>query len=350
MQTKILFIHLYNNFTGSPNILSNIIVEFENNYETYLVTDEDSEGFLSNLPTRYDYYQKTKVRNSLFKWFIHQVKLFLKVRKYKSEEVVIYCNTMYSIGAGIAGYLYGKNVIYHIHEVTVKSRIFKYLLVTIINKTASKNIVVSEYLKDSIPQLRNTIVINNTLGRNFQNEILPKIETDKFTILMLSSLQKGKGIEMFMALAKILPKYIFELVVSISETQLKEFLQGKEISDNLYVYAAQENIHLFYSRAKLLLNLSNPNTIVETFGMTILEAMNYEIPAIVPNVGGPLTLIQNGINGYCIDVSDIQLIKEYILKIAEDDKLYQDLAENASIASKKYQLDRMIEKVISVLK
>ena len=62
--------------------------------------------------------------------------------------------------------------------------------------------------------------------------------------------------------------------------------------------------------------------------MTILEAMAYGIPAIVPNVGGPLELIENGYNGYCIDVTKIDAIKQAIT-LALDKDNYNRLAINS---------------------
>jgi glycosyltransferase involved in cell wall biosynthesis len=347
-KTKVLFIHLYNNFTGSTNILFNIIGNINDRFECYLVTDKGAEGFLSKLAINYDCYDKTMVSNRLFKWLIHQSKLFFKVLKHRDCDV-IYCNTMYSVGAGIAGYLCRKKVIYHIHEVSVTPKLLKYLLIFVINKTATKNIVVSDFLKKEIYWLKNTQIIYNAVGNAFFNNLLPKTSTDKFTILMLSSLQKGKGIEMFIKLADELPQCHFELVVSVSEDVLQDYLHKKNLSTNLHVFSVQKNVHPFYNRAKLLLNLSNPDICIETFGMTILEAMHYSIPAIVPNVGGPMDLIEDGVNGYCIDVRNKAELIAHITKIATDENLYNRLSLNALTKASNYNIATMIESVESIL-
>lgn len=54
---------------------------------------------------------------------------------------------------------------------------------------------------------------------------------------------------------------------------------------------------------------------VETFGMTILEAMAYGIPAIVLNVGEPMEIVSDGYNGYCIDVSDVDVVSATVANI-----------------------------------
>lgn len=34
----------------------------------------------------------------------------------------------------------------------------------------------------------------------------------------------------------------------------------------------------------------------------------YGIPAIVPNIGGPTELIEDSYNGYCVDVTEVELV------------------------------------------
>ena len=47
---KIIFVHLLNDFSGSPKVLSQVINACNNNgKETVLYTGKGSEGFLDNL-------------------------------------------------------------------------------------------------------------------------------------------------------------------------------------------------------------------------------------------------------------------------------------------------------------
>ena len=67
------------------------------------------------------------------------------------------------------------------------------------------------------------------------------------------------------------------------------------------------------------MNLSDPEGWVETFGMTILEAMAYGIPSIAPSAGGPLEIVEDGKNGYCLDVTNLQLVSEKIRYVLDAD-------------------------------
>jgi glycosyltransferase involved in cell wall biosynthesis len=115
--------------------------------------------------------------------------------------------------------------------------------------------------------------------------------------------------------------------------------------DNLTVYPAQNNLHPFYQRAMLLLQLSHPESCVETFGLTILEAMAYGVPAIVPNVGGPVELIENGINGYTINPHDLDLITLKIKDFMEDRQLYEHFSAEALRKSHIFSESQMIDSI-----
>ena len=149
---------------------------------------------------------------------------------------------------------------------------------------------------------------------------------------MLTSLLKEKGIINYILVAQLLPQYNFTIIISNTIECINKFISESEINtlpQNLKILPAQANIHPFFEESDLLLNLSNPQYCIETFGMTILEAMPYGIPAIVPNIGGPIELITNGYNGYCIDVTNTDEIKNKIQEILTNKTLYNKMSLNS---------------------
>jgi glycosyltransferase involved in cell wall biosynthesis len=60
---------------------------------------------------------------------------------------------------------------------------------------------------------------------------------------------------------------------------------------------------------------------VETFGLTILEAMAFGIPVIVPPVGGPIELVEDGVQGFHIDSRNLDLLKEKVLLLSNNEEL-----------------------------
>ena len=97
------------------------------------------------------------------------------------------------------------------------------------------------------------------------------------------------------------------------------------------------------------MNLTDPRKAIETFGLTALEAMSAGLPVIVPTLGGIAELVDDGVNGYKIDVHDIDRIVERIDNIFTDKSLYLKLSENALLMSKKYDETSMIDNILETL-
>ena len=70
-----------------------------------------------------------------------------------------------------------------------------------------------------------------------------------------------------------------------------------ELANNIKILATQKDLHQHYKNAGLVLNLSRVNQCIETFGLTIIEAMAYGIPVIVPPVGGPSEIVEDDVEG-----------------------------------------------------
>jgi L-malate glycosyltransferase len=79
----------------------------------------------------------------------------------------------------------------------------------------------------------------------------------------------------------------------------------------------------------VVVNLSLPHQWVETFGMTVLEAMYYRKPVIVPPVGGVSELVLHGVTGFCEDSRDVNSIVLQLQKLYKDKTLYAAMSTAA---------------------
>ena len=119
--------------------------------------------------------------------------------------------------------------------------------------------------------------------------------------------------------------------------------------NNLVTYARQADVADFYNNATLVLNLSNKEQFIETFGMTALEAMSAGLPVIVPTEGGIAEMVEDGVNGYKIDVHDLTEIKNRIESILSDKQLYMSLSAHAQEYSKEFGESEMIDSISNVM-
>lgn len=349
---NLVFIHSLNNFTGSPNVLSVIIQGFiAKGYKARLITSR-GEGFLTGiekLSYRYTCYQwKNKAFITLLLLLFSQLQLFFHILFSERKDTIYYINTIVPVGAVLACVLTRKKFIYHVHENMQQKKPIYILFRSIYKRYNQKTIFVSDYLKETALNCKEGITVYNGLNRKFEIEagkflIHPPLK--KKQILMVTSLRKFKGIYDFVQLAGLLPQYNFELVLSATKEETDSFIKEVNCTENLKVYSKQENMHPFYQRARLLLQLSHPEEWIETFGLTILEAMVYGIPAIVPDVGGPKELIEDGKNGYTTNPHKTEFIALKITELMEEKEKYQTFSRNTLERSKAFSEEKMLAEI-----
>lgn len=332
---KILFFHSRNDFTGSTRVLANVIESEYLGQSVSVITINNQEGFLSLLPNVKiipTYFPFSKIGKipivTPLVWRIHALLLALF---YGWRYDTFYINTITPCYAAIVGRLFRKRLIYHVHEKFVTKSISVRMYEYVFNHVKSKRIFVSEYVKKQYPEKEGceSVVKYNTLPNSFLSKVIstPIEFRNRNRVIMISSLTKAKGIFTYVEVARNLPEYYFRLLISADMVRIKAFLDCS-LPANVELIPAQSDIHPFLRDSDLMMNLSIPALCVETFGMTILEAMAYGIPAIVPNVGGPVELVENGYNGYCVDVTDPLIVTDAV-RMALNENEYPRLANNA---------------------
>ena len=348
--SKIVFIHSLNNFTGSPNVLSIVIRGFAaRGYNIDLITSR-GEGFLSDIKgINYCY---TCYRWLANKWktagllLLSQMKLFFTILFSRNRGVVYYLNTITPFAAAWACRLSNKKYFYHVHENMRQNKPVYVLFRWTYKHCNRKSIFVSHYLKTTALNCKDGIVVYNALDTDFIKKAGEYVGNDeKQNILMVASLRRFKGVYEFVEIAKKMPQYNFELVLSETIDTVKSFVIETKSPDNLKVHAMQNDLQPFYRRTKLLLQLSHPESWIETFGLSILEAMTYGIPAIVPNLGGPTELIEDGANGYLVNPHDLSDVISKIEELMQDEKKYQMFSINAFEKSKQFSEEIMIKEI-----
>jgi L-malate glycosyltransferase len=338
---KIIFTHLLNDYSGSPKVLSQVINAVQKNKcEVELYTGKGKDGFLSGLTSKYNHYFYKRFKNkylTLIIFMISQLILFFKLLKYRNEDVMIYVNTILPFGAGLAGKFMNKPVCYHIHEISITPAIFKKFLRSIVQKTASKVIFVSKAVEKSesfkgIPQQ----VIYNALPNTFMSiaaqSLYKHLRDKKFNVLMVCSLKTYKGVDEFVTIASLCQHVVnisFTLILNAEQQEIDSYFHKRELPENLTLISRQKELILFYKHTSLLLNLSRVDQWIETFGLTIIEAMAFGIPVIVPPVGGPAEIVYDGEQGYLLSSYETDLISKRIVDLCGNEKKCMALSKVA---------------------
>lgn len=348
----IVFVHLLNDRSGSPHVLcSTMAALIPNASGAHLFVGSDGSGCLDDVSvptTRYWYWRSPYRLLTLFTYVVSQ--LCLLVQLFRSRDIdrdaLIYVNTLLPFGAALYGWLTGRPVVYHLHEVSVSPAPLKWFLTGIARLTARGLIYVSDFHRGSLPisgvpaatvhNALDALFLVRAAANSYQHRYGHE---DCFNVLMLASLRDYKGVPEFLALTKGLSlrsDIHFDLVLNDDAPALQHYFRATDVPRNLTLHSRTDDPAHHYAQASLVLNLSRPDLCVETFGLTLLEAMAFGVPVIAPPVGGPTELVSQGVEGFLIDCRHGDELKEKVLQLADDEALCQKMSAAARRRSERF--------------
>lgn len=358
---QVVCFHLFNDYSGSPKVLAGVLKGLaENGVRVDLVTSGNGGALdgLQRLPGvrfhRYRYAFSSNPAVTMLRYLGVQLLTFgWALRWALRRDTVFYINTILPVGPALAGRLTGKRVVYHYHENAFAKGLVYRSLAKAMQRLAHEIVCVSAYQASFLSRKEHVTVVPNALDRGFTERLRPDGQAafERKTILMLSSLKEYKGTRQFIELARDLSEYNFILVINDTQENIDNYLRMNliELPRNLELSARQTEVAAFYNRASLVLNLSDKRLFVETFGLTALEAMSDGLPAIVPTVGGIAEMVDEGLTGFHIDVTDSEGLKATIRRVLTDRDLYLKLSEQALSDSKRYDADTMVDRIADLL-
>lgn len=356
---KLAVFHLFNDYSGSPKVLGMVLSGLmRKGCSIDILTSRG--GVLDELQGedmrqyRYSYHFSMNPVVTMLRYTYAQFYMFFFSWRYLfKKDVFFYINTILPVGAALAGRMMGKRVIYHYHENSFAKSGFYRGLAWAMTHLASDIICVSEFQKSHLSREEHVHVVPNALPDTFVGQFTfnPEKSFSKRCVLMVASLKKYKGVLQFFELANRLPRFNFTMVLNEAQETIDDYLKGNNISlgANIKLYPRQDNVAPFYADASMVLNLTDANLAVETFGLTALEAMSAGLPVIVPTRGGVAELVEDGVNGYKIDVSDLDKIEARIAVMLTDYTLYESLSESAFNKSKNYSEETINEMISSIV-
>jgi glycosyltransferase involved in cell wall biosynthesis len=317
--------------------------------ESQLFVGSDGSGILNeaNIRTTRYWYKRTPHRVlTLATFFASQVALLFSLFRAKTidKRAIIYVNTLLPFGAALFGWMTGRTVIYHLHEISISPKPFQNFLKGIARLTAKKLIYVSNHHREHlpIPGIESCVVYNSideSIFEQASKHHYAHRRDGSFNVLMLASLRDYKGVPEFLSLAtrlSVRDDIKLDLVINDDSDAIHRYFGSKTLPSNLRVHPRTGNPGIFYAQSSLVLNLSRPDQWVETFGLTLLEAMAFGIPVIAPPVGGPVEFIDDGIEGYLIDGRDSERLDEFVLRLVDDAELCERLSAAGRSRAKEF--------------
>lgn len=354
----LIAVHLLNDRSGSPLVLRQALeVLAEAGYAIDLLTaTPGAPGFLSDLPGvvthALPYRWSARAWRTLLQFGLVQAVVFWKVLRLASKGSTVYVNTLLPAGAALAARCRGARVVYHLHEVSLRPLLLRRLLCAVATRTAHQVLCVSEHVRTALalalPPARQAVVYN-ALAPAFLAEAgrapLPLTSPAPFVVLMACSLRDYKGIPELVALARATPELHFELVLNAPAEAVARYPALRSAPANLALFPAAQDMHPHYRRAAVVVNLSRPDEWVETFGMTVLEALSYGRPVIVPPVGGVAEVNVHALTGFAIDGRNLAALQHALRLLAGNGRHYARMAAAARQRAAAFAPGRFAEQV-----
>ena len=356
----IIFCHLLNDNSGSPNVLKATIEAMTFHRESVrLFIGSQGSGLLdlSGVPTKRYWYRRSSFRPVTFlSYFFSQFVLFFSLAIGRiPPKAIIFVNTLLPFGAMIWGKLTGRPVIVHVHEVSISPKALNWFLLVCASKCADQLIYVS---KDHLRRLPingpPSLIIYNPVSSYLASNasVYSSRKTGKFNVLMLASLKAYKGIDEFIDLSKGMADYdeiTFTLVLNADLHEVKGFIKKFRDLANVNIYPRTNDPSNFYECADLVINLSRIDQQIETFGLTVVEAMTFGIPVIVPPIGGPAEIIKDGCEGFCIDSRDIKSLHKAVLSLFTNPLKAMEMSGAALKCAQKFTFTEYSQKITAII-
>lgn len=206
-----------------------------------------------------------------------------------------------------------------------------------------KKIVISQWLKDLLKECgENSIFIPNGFDFNLFNLKNPIADRDKHKIICMYHTNQLKDISTSLKAFDIVKKMYPQLHVTLFGVFDKPNLS------EWYDYYQRPNKKLFnalYNDAAIYVGSSK----VEGWGLTVGEAMQCGCAVACTDNKGYLEMAKNGETALVSPIKDYQALADNIIKLIEDDKLRQTIAQNGNKFIQEFDIEKSYQKLKNIL-
>ena len=204
-------------------------------------------------------------------------------------------------------------------------------------------VVLTDSNKKDWPRAKNLITIPNPIP--FSCDSVPNI-TSRNKIISVGAISKIKGHDLLIhAWSQIASKYPHITLHIYGEKKdnyenIINLIHQYSLDDSVFIHNPTKNIKDKYLESLICVLPSR----VEGFGMVLIEAMECGTPCIATKCEGPKDIINNGENGFLIDINDYKDLAKKIEETLSNNNLLGRLSLNSRKTAKNFSLKSIMLK------
>ena len=308
----------------SKNIISSPILELINRLKSYIpfISNQTLSLFIKRLNTvRVERHLKSA--NILVAWSGSSLEAIIKAKKMGIKVVLERGSTHHSFQmkilqeeGDICGFTFTPD--YYIWE----RDLLEYELADYIS--IPSNFVKRTFIEYGIPEKK---ILVNPYGVDLSSFKKIKKEDDIFRVIFCGQISYQKGVQyLLQAFVELdLKDSELWLIGSINEA-MRPVIQ-KFNSENIYLKGVypQSELYKLYSQGSVFVMPS----IQEGLAMVQLQAMACELPLICTTNTGGDDLITDGVEGFVIPIRDVEILKDKILYLYQNQETAKSMGKNA---------------------
>ena len=220
------------------------------------------------------------------------------------------------------------------------------ILRSILLPTTTKHVVQTQIIKSYFPSFlqKKISIIYNPINLKQCGE--KDWDATRTSVLAMARLDKQKNYPMmitaFLKFHEKYPKFILNIWGNREHDEqlsmVKQMIIDNKASDFIKLNGRCNNVAKEYEKAYMFLLTSN----FEGFSNSMMEAICSGVPTISTKVSGATDLIENGVNGFLIDIDCADQLYEAMVTLVENPNLASDIAIEGKKARRKFDETKIV--------
>ncbi|PIC87805.1 N-acetyl-alpha-D-glucosaminyl L-malate synthase BshA [Sporosarcina sp. P20a] len=155
------------------------------------------------------------------------------------------------------------------------------------------------------------------------------IAADEKVLIHISNFRKVKRIPDIIESFRLLdPQHKAKLLLvgeGPEKFDLEKYVEDNGLQDDILFLGKRDDLPELLSISDVMLLLSEK----EAFGLVLLEAFACGVPAVANAIGGIPEVVEDGVNGFLVELGDVQAVANRVTQLLSDSTLHQQMKRNA---------------------